>query len=110
MDRNLIYPIFKKYFDNFSVGKIDNTKLFNINIISSLRMEGKLSRLIIFVLFLGCVMGQTKYLNFNINPVLVSRANFFLNMLSSQLKTYNWVSYTRTMLRNTLTNTLTWLR
>lgn len=73
-------------------------------------MEGKLTRLIIIVLFLGCVMGQTKYLNFNINPVLVTRSNFYLNMLSSQLKTYNWASYTRTMLRNTLINTLLWLR
>lgn len=90
--------------------KIINKWLFITYIISSLRMEGKLTRLIIFAIFLGCVMGQTKYLNFNINPVLVTRANFHLNMLSSQLKTFNWVNNPRTMLRSTITNTLAWLR
>lgn len=93
-----------------SVWKIINTRLLITYIISSFRMEGKLFRLIAFAIFLGCAMGQIKYLNFNINPVIVARANFQLNMLSSQLKTYNWVNNPRTMLRNTLTNTLTWLR
>ncbi len=41
-------------------------------------MEGKLSRLLLFVLFVGCVMGQTQYLTFNINKNKIRGSNIWL--------------------------------
>jgi hypothetical protein len=65
-------------------------------------------------LLLGCLLcsgrTQTQYLQFSLDPVIVSRANFYLNILATQVRTYNWVNCNRVLLSNTLANTLTWLR
>ena len=53
---------------------------------------------------------QVQYIQFQADPVSLSRANFYLNVLASQVQTYNWIFVNRVLLANTLTNTLFWLR
>lgn len=70
--------------------------------------------ILLILLLLGCLLcsgrTQTQYLQFSLDPVLVSRANFYLNLLATQVQTYNWIYCNRVLLSNTLDNTLTWLR
>lgn len=70
--------------------------------------------ILLILLLLGCLLcsgrTQTQYLQFSLDPVLVSRANFYLNILATQVQTYNWINCNRLLLGNTLANTLTWLR
>lgn len=65
---------------------------------------------LLLFLVLPLCRGQVQYLQFQINPVLVSRANFYLNVLASQVQTYNWIYCNKLQLANTIANTLVWLR
>jgi hypothetical protein len=72
-------------------------------------MKTFLSALILLFL-ISCAQGQVQYLQIQLDPVSVARANFFLNVLASQVQTFNWRFANGAQIANTLANTLVWLR
>ena len=66
------------------------------------------------LLLLACTLwvcgGQTQYLQVQVDPVAVTRANFYLNQLATQVQTFSWPFCNRPLLASTLANTLLWLR
>jgi hypothetical protein len=66
--------------------------------------------LVLSCLFLSLGAGQVQYLQVRVDPVAVSRANFYLNVLATQVQAYNWVYCNRAQLYSTIANTLVWLR
>jgi hypothetical protein len=84
-------------------------ELYNSSIhrrMSTLHLRASL----LLFLLLSLTNGQVQYLQFQVDPVLVTRANFYLNMLNTYVQTYNWAFCNKIQLYNSVTNTLTWLR
>lgn len=73
-------------------------------------MLKSLLSLVVLLAMLSVGTSQVQYLQIGVNPVVVTRANFYLNLLATQVQTYNWVYCNRAQLQNTLNNALVWLR
>lgn len=73
-------------------------------------MRLNLLHLIIPFILFACTHSQTKYITFNVNPVILTRANAYLNILASQLKTYNWIFCDKRRLYTDVLTVLVWLK
>lgn len=73
-------------------------------------MFSHLIKVMLLIFLVTSTNSQVQYITFNVNPVSLTRANFFLNILTNQIQTYNWIYCNKVQLYNTISNTLVWLR
>lgn len=72
--------------------------------------NSKLFKIILTLVLIACTCQQTTYFTASVNPTVVSRVNFFLNNLATEVQTYNWVFCNKPKLYNTVKNAVAWLK